>query len=247
MKGLVEYINEVSGYAREDDAWTWVNNEDDGRYLYAVKIWWGSGYIMDCYCAYANNEESALEFVVAWLEENNPKSLEAVDKDAESYSDDGDTIDDIFIYVDATMEGASEPHYLYSNNLTITKFPKNKIPKRSFNESEIEPQIKEGDILVAVLQYSSRHVEFYRVTERRNMTIRLEKLQNKWVKDDGYHQNGEVVADTDVEGTPLNGTFRVKYKDKSGIVTEYVKIKEGPFKGKLATKWDGSAEDVYTD
>lgn len=247
MKSLVEYITEVSGRILEDDNWTWVNNEDDGKDLYAVKIGWGSGYIMDCYCAYADDEESALEFVVVWLEENDPKSLEAVDNAVKSYSDDEDIIDDTFIYVDATMNGASKPHYLYSDNLVIVKFPKNKIPKRSFNESEIEPQIKEGDILVAVFQYSSRHVAFYRVTERRNMTIRLEELKNKWVKGDGYYQNGEVVADTDAEGTPLNGTYRVKYRDYSGVVTEYVKIKEGPFKGKVATKWDGTPEDVYTD
>ncbi len=111
----------------------------------------------------------------------------------------------------------------------------------------VEPQIKEGDILVAIFQYSSRHVGFYRVTERRNMTIRLERLQNKWVSGDGYGQNGKVVADTDAEGTPLNGTYRVMHRNYSGVDKEYVKIKEGPLAGKRAIKWDGTPEDVYTD
>lgn len=128
MKSLTQYINEASGWKLDDEDWTLVNDKEDGRDLYAVRLWWGSGYVLDAYCAYADDEESALEYVVAWLEKNDKETLDAVDKDAEGMDD--DEKDETFIYVDATMVGAKEPHYVYSENAAIEKFPKNKIPKK---------------------------------------------------------------------------------------------------------------------
>lgn len=131
-------MNEVSGWDLEDDDLTLVNSEDDGDKLYIVKMWWGSGYMLDCYNAWAFNEEEALNYVVAWIEKNNPKQLEAVDEYAEEYLKDlvkdgeAETEDEAyehpyfqetFLWVDATTEGAEQGHYIYNENLQIAEYP----------------------------------------------------------------------------------------------------------------------------
>ena len=160
MKGIVEYINEVSGWKLEDSDWTWVNTEEDGKDVYAVRLWTGSGYLLDAYAAYANNEEEALCYTVIWLEENDPKTKCFCDKQAKAaLKEEGIDPDespwtamdgvsdewlDEYLGVDAT-EGsemldeyncnlthfAKEPHYVRQENLKVEKFTKNKIPKKA--------------------------------------------------------------------------------------------------------------------
>ena len=72
-------VNEVNGWKLEDEDLTLVNTESDGDKLYIVKLWWGSGYQMDCYNAYAFNEEEALNYVVAYIEKEDPGILEMSD------------------------------------------------------------------------------------------------------------------------------------------------------------------------
>lgn len=100
-----------------------MNSESDGDKLYIVKLWWGSGYMTDNYNAYAFNEEEALNYVVAYIEKHDPETLAAVDEIARENEND-EYFDETFMYVDATMEGASEPHYIWAENLAIAEYPK---------------------------------------------------------------------------------------------------------------------------
>lgn len=132
-------INEVSGWKLEDEDLTLVNSESDGDKLYIVKLWWGSGYQMDCYNAYAFNEEEALNYVVAYIEKEDPGILERSDEAAATLrteladenelensleAEDLPEFQETFMYVDATMEGASDTHYIYAENLKIAEYPK---------------------------------------------------------------------------------------------------------------------------
>lgn len=132
-------VNEVSGWNLEDEDLTLVNSESDGDKLYIVKLWWGSGYVMDCYNAYAFDAEEALNYVVAYIEKNDPKSLETTDEQAYEFLQDlvkdGEAEDmgeaemhpyfqERFQYVDATREGASGAHYVYGENLVVAEYPK---------------------------------------------------------------------------------------------------------------------------
>ena len=132
-------VNEVSGWDLEDEDLTLVNSESDGDKLYIVKLWWGSGYQMDCYNAYAFNEEEALNYVVAYIEKEDPGILEMSDEAAATLrteladenglensleAEDLPEFQESFMYVDATMEGASDTHYIWAENLQIAEYPK---------------------------------------------------------------------------------------------------------------------------
>lgn len=116
-------VNEVSGWNLEDEDLTLVNSESDGDKLYIVKLWWGSGYQLDCYNAYAFSAEEALNYVVAYIEKNDPETLAAVDEIARENEDD-EYFDETFMWVDATMEGAEQGHYIWAENLQIAEYPK---------------------------------------------------------------------------------------------------------------------------
>lgn len=138
-------MNEVSGWDLEDEDITLVNSESDGNRLYLVKLWWGSGYQMDCYNAYAFSDEEALNYVVAYIEKNDPEMLEATDEcaknllneieqdhisatemgyDDDFYPEDTPEFQEAFLWVDATMEGAKKAHYVWAENLQIAEYPK---------------------------------------------------------------------------------------------------------------------------
>ena len=116
-------VNEVSGWNLEDEDLTLVNSEEDGDRLYIVKMWWGSGYQMDCYNAYAFDEEEALNYVVAYIEKTHPEWLKASDKCAhdmmKEYDEESPEFQETFMYVDATREGAKKAHYIWAENLGI--------------------------------------------------------------------------------------------------------------------------------
>lgn len=138
MKDIITYINEVHGWTLDDEDWQFVNNKSDGKDLYAVKIWWGSGYLMDCYAAYADNHIDAINYTVLYIEQNNPKLLEKPDKLAHKMlkaiekgdKEADDEFDEMFLMVDALDLGANDYHYIYTENLFVDKFPKNKMPKQ---------------------------------------------------------------------------------------------------------------------
>lgn len=106
----------------------------DGHY-YRVKVWTGTGYILNVYDVYANSAEEALEKVVAWAEKNDSAILSDVDElyseirngfyadeyNSGDYEDESDFAENYldYVYVDATMEGASKPYYVRGENLQI--------------------------------------------------------------------------------------------------------------------------------
>ena len=101
-----------------------VNTEDYGDKLYLIGLWWGSGYVLNQYKAYAFDTEEALNYVVAYLEQLDPELLERVDNYAESSlmeiameegiseeeAEETPEFQELYMYVDATMEGAQRTH-----------------------------------------------------------------------------------------------------------------------------------------
>ena len=100
-----------------------VNDEESGSRLYEIGLWWGSGYTLDMYRAYAFSEEEALNYVVAYIEKTHPKWLESSDECAhemmKEYDEESPEFQETFMYVDATSEGADEPHFIWTENLSI--------------------------------------------------------------------------------------------------------------------------------
>ena len=117
-------------------------NPDDKDYydnkLFKVGIWPGAGYQLATFKVYANYEEEALNLVVANAEINAPGLLMSIqeieDLIAEDYQEEYNEFisenpesDDFtfateylnYIYVDATMEGASQPYFVIGDNLVI--------------------------------------------------------------------------------------------------------------------------------
>lgn len=117
-------------------------NPDDKDYydnkLFKVGIWPGAGYQLATFKVYANYEEEALNLVVANAEINAPGLLMSIqeieDLIAENYQEEYNEFisenpesDDFtfateylnYIYVDATMEGASQPYFVIGDNLVI--------------------------------------------------------------------------------------------------------------------------------
>lgn len=125
-----------------DDKDIEIINQDDKEYydgkLYQVGIWPGAGYQLATFYVYADSEETALNLVVADAELNAPNLLFSVseieDMIAEDWQDEynefiseADDRDDFtfateylnYIYVDATIEGASQPYFINGENLSI--------------------------------------------------------------------------------------------------------------------------------
>lgn len=119
-----------------------VNPDDKDYYngkLYVVSVWCGVGYVLDQFKVYGDdNMEAILEKVVAYAEEHNQDILlnpdevmEEVDRDFsaeyQEYLEENPYGDEVsfatdyleLLYVDATMEGASQPYYIRTENLRI--------------------------------------------------------------------------------------------------------------------------------
>lgn len=109
------------------------NNEDDYyRNKYRVYLWNGKGYILTPFDVYANNEEEALEIVVAYIDKEGDKYNLFADEEEQSYVDEeyngnreeaeyDPMYQESFFYVDGTMEGAEQPHYIRCENLKIER------------------------------------------------------------------------------------------------------------------------------
>lgn len=132
-KAVRTALNEVRGWSLEEDDVTWVNDGDEGDKAWMVRLWPGAGYYLPAFAAYAGDEESALCYVVAWLEKECGGGKffvdDAVEREREEMEQQGmsedeidASIEDWAFYVDATIEGASEPHYVYLENLSIYPF-----------------------------------------------------------------------------------------------------------------------------
>lgn len=91
-----------------------VNTNDNNYYdrHYNVFLWCGCGYSLQGFDVYANCEEEAIEIVVAYCDNNNLHAFLIDTKDVE------DEEDGNYIYIDATMQGATKPYYIY-NELKI--------------------------------------------------------------------------------------------------------------------------------
>ena len=118
-ESVKKILNEVQGWALEESDITVVNDESDGK-PYMVRIWSGSGYLLPAFKAYANHEQDALEHVVAYLDNEGENYLFADEEYAEAEQEyDEELLDDIYYYVDATMYGASKPHFVRTENLQV--------------------------------------------------------------------------------------------------------------------------------
>lgn len=163
-------LSEVRGWTIEDDDYIQVNPNEADFYndCYIVKIWCGMGYSLSTYKVYANHEQEALDICVAWLEDNDPSMLQ--DEIYQRCIEDGDSedeLDTIFMYVDATMEGASEPHYIYAENLKIYKCP------NQTHENQLHKTVKK--IVKEALDSIGEETEEY----------------NPWMNGDASYFNGQ--------------------------------------------------------
>ena len=125
--------------------------------LYLIGLWWGSGYILDQYKAYAFNTEEALNYVVAYLEQQDPELLERVDNDAESFlmeiameegiseeeAEETPGFQESYLYVDATTEGARRTHYICAQNLKIVQLEGMSESKKRHKLIVSESQLKQ--------------------------------------------------------------------------------------------------------
>ena len=124
------------GLQFEEDDWTPANEPSKGDVCYKIKLWSGTGYHLGGFKVYApkDNYELALEVLVAYLDQegNNRYFVdEWIEEEKERLSKEGLSDDEIWekiekcgdIYIDATMEGASQPHWLRGENLQMQAFP----------------------------------------------------------------------------------------------------------------------------
>ena len=134
-------------------------NPDDRDYydgkLYQVGIWPGAGYELDLFNVYADSEETALNLVVADAELNAPNLLTSISDMEEMIADDWQDEfnefiledperDDFtfateylgYIYVDATMEGASQPYFVQGENLRIEELDNIKDENKKVEETK---------------------------------------------------------------------------------------------------------------
>ena len=138
-----------------------VNTEDYGDKLYLIGVWWGSGYVLNQYKAYAFDTEEALNYVVAYLEQLDPELLERVDNYAESSlmeiameegiseeeAEETPEFQELYMYVDATTEGAQRTHYIFSQNLKIVQLGMSESRKRQklmVTESQLKQIVTES-------------------------------------------------------------------------------------------------------
>lgn len=105
---VIEDSKEKGLYTESEDEEIVVINPDDKNFydkLYKIFLYSGVGVSGVTYKVYADYEEQALEIAVAYAEDNAPGVL----TDIEEVSEDEESM---YIYVDATEYGASQPYYI---------------------------------------------------------------------------------------------------------------------------------------
>ena len=139
-------------------------NPDDQNYydnkLYKVGIWPGAGYQLNTYYVYADSEETALDLVVVHLEIYNPSLLSSVQEVEDRINEDYQTEFNNFIvkgedndiitfasdylnllYIDATMNGATQPYFIENENLIVEEV-NNKVEKKENNNTKVPEGVK---------------------------------------------------------------------------------------------------------
>ena len=214
--------NEVSGWKLEDEDLTLVNSESDGDQLYIVKLWWGSGYMVDCYNAYAFGAEEALNHVVAYIEKTNPQRLEAADETAKNlmheieqdhinatgegydddfYPEDTPEFQEAFVWVDATTEGAKKGHYIWAENLEIAEYPKEhdypmaKGAKRRMNEHSDADYLRWHEVTNAFEEFRQKLWDYTRrgIKGRRDAFSRCTNAMEKALR--GFYEDAVYEGD----------------------------------------------------
>lgn len=105
---VIEDSKEKGLYTESEDEQVPIINPDDKDFydkLYKIFLYSGVGVSGVTYKVYADYEEQALEIAVAYAEDNAPGVL----TDVYEISEDEEPM---YIYVDATEYGASQPHYI---------------------------------------------------------------------------------------------------------------------------------------
>lgn len=102
------------------------------------------------------------------------------------------------------------------------------------------PEVKVGTIFCLPIGFTSRHPVFLKVVRRTNSTVIMKELYPVYVKDDGYHQNGTMIA---------SDVFKDDKEIKSRLYTnkysyDRAEIKVSCFYGYI---WNGQEEAFYTD
>lgn len=125
----------MKGWTLEKGDCTIVNTTLCGSGRYKVALWCGSGYLLSHFLCYALSAEHALEQVVAYIEQHKTWHFLLQDStydeamqwnmNEEGMTEDesADDLDDTFMWVDATMSGAQQPHYIYFENLRVQTVP----------------------------------------------------------------------------------------------------------------------------
>lgn len=127
-----ESLNKVLRESNDDFDPINDNSENYYNNRYRLFLWPGSGYGLFPFDVYANHEEEALEIVTAYIDQNDEYHYLLADDAEQRFVDEefnGDreeaendnSYQETFFYVDATMEGADEPHYLWRQELKIKR------------------------------------------------------------------------------------------------------------------------------
>ena len=126
----------VKQFIKEEiDNFSPINGDnEDGYYRsrYRVSLWNGIGYGLTPFDVFANNESEALDIVVTYLDNEGDKyNLFADDEEQEfidheykgnrEEAEEDPIYQESFLYVDATREGARQPHYIWEQNLSIER------------------------------------------------------------------------------------------------------------------------------
>ena len=138
LRSRGQRLNEVMGWDLEKEDVEWVNDENDGTKPWLLGLWPGSGYLLTHYGVWAFRDEmEAVEKVVAYLDQEGQDAFFISDEDIErqrqeniqdgfSEEDAEAMIDEMYLYVDGTEYGASEPHYIYLENLKVKPYDESK-------------------------------------------------------------------------------------------------------------------------
>ncbi len=265
------------------------NDEVYAKELYEVNLWDGSGYSLYDFKVYADYEEQALERVVAYCEKESMSGLIMTTEEVKKFVEDdfSDLLKDYnddwmdvateyldYIYVDATMEGASQPYFVRGENArvkTINKEDLGEAVKTNLKESayannKILDAVKDYGIVSVNLDETNCTITFRVPRARKDVpgtTVDPEY-------DDGYvcatidfierveSALRDLGMDVDVFGEGESakdfGTFTLDYEPKakgsykqSVVLPEAVSLDEGTSIPRNARKIKIGDEEYFKD
>ena len=251
-------------------------NPDDKDYydgkLYKVGIWPGAGYQLVEFYVYASDESTALDLVVVDAEINAPNLLYSIDEVMNQIADDFqdeyvefkneyEDADDFtfaqeylnYIYVDATMEGASQPYFVNGENLVIEEVQdkvqenKEEIPYDNTTEKECPICHKKYTQFPAV---SRRDNKTYicpecGVDEAIEDMLKNKKDENKEIKTEDTNNQHYIAKCTLFDNTTEipNTYLLLDEKDSEGISGLDIVLVESRF-GNLMYNTDYNVKDL---